>query len=86
MQRKQEGKGVDGRHKTKYKLLGLNVAYYRKRKGFSQMQFAERIDISRTHMNRIENADCAVSLDVLFNISDALEIPVSLLFDFRDEA
>jgi len=77
---------VEGKHKTKYKLLGLNVAYYRKRKGFSQMQFAERIDISRTHMNRIENADCAVSLDVLFNISDALEIPVSLLFDFREEA
>lgn len=77
---------MEGKHKTKYKLLGLNVAYYRKRKGFSQMQFAERIDISRTHMNRIENADCAVSLDVLFNISDALEIPVSLLFDFREEA
>lgn len=77
---------MEGKHRTKYKLLGLNVAYYRKRKGFSQMQFAERIDISRTHMNRIENADCAVSLDVLFNISDALEIPVSLLFDFREEA
>ncbi len=76
---------MDGKHKTKYRLLGLNVAYYRKRKGFSQMQFAERIDISRTHMNRIENADCAVSLDVLFSISDALEIPVSLLFDFREE-
>ena len=77
---------MEGKHRTKYKLLGLNVAYYRKRKGFSQMQFAERIDISRTHMNRIENADCAVSLDVLFNISDALEIPVSLLFDFMEEA
>lgn len=76
---------MEGRFKTKYKLLGLNVAYYRKRKGFSQMQFAERIDISRTHMNRIENADCAVSLDVLFSISEALEIPVSLLFDFREE-
>ena len=76
---------MEGKHKMKYRLLGLNVAYYRKRKGFSQMQFAERIDISRTHMNRIENADCAVSLDVLFNISDALEIPVSALFDFRNE-
>ena len=37
---------MEGKHRTKYKLLGLNVAYYRKRKGFSQMQFlddAERL-------------------------------------------
>ncbi len=76
---------MDSRHKSKYKLLGLNIAYYRKRKGFSQMQFAESIDISRTHMNRIENADCAVSLDVLFDISAALDIPMNHLFDFRDD-
>ncbi len=74
---------MEVRHKEKYELLGLNIAYYRKRRGFSQMQFAERIDISRTHMNRIENADCAVSLDVLFNISEALDIPTSQLLDFK---
>lgn len=37
----------------------------------------------RTHMSRIETADCAVSLDVIFDICDALEIKPVELFDFR---
>ena len=71
-------------HKN-YKLLGLNIAYYRKERGLSQMQLAERINISRTHMSRIETADCAVSLDVIFDICDALNINPSKLFDFRKD-
>lgn len=67
-----------------YKQLGLNIAYYRKAKGLSQIQLAEKINISRTHMSRIETADCAVSLDVIFNICDVLEIKPNKLFDFRD--
>ena len=72
----------------KYKYLGLNIAYYiayyRKEKGLSQSQLAELVNVSRTHMSRIENADCAVSLDVVFDICDALCIKPSKLFDFRD--
>ena len=67
-----------------YKQLGLNIAYYRKAKGLSQIQLAEKINISRTHMSRIETADCAVSLDVIFSICDVLEIKPYKLFDFRD--
>lgn len=67
-----------------YKKLGLNIAYYRKLKDLSQSQLAEKIDISRTHMSRIENADCAVSLDVIFSICDTLEITPNKLFEFRD--
>ena len=58
----------------KYRRLGLNIAYYRKIKGLSQSQLAELLDISRTHMSRIETADCAVSLDVVFDICDVLGI------------
>ena len=68
----------------KYKRLGLNIAYYRKEKGLSQIELSEMIDISRTHMSRIETADCAVSLDVAFDICDALGIKPSQLFDFRE--
>ncbi len=68
----------------KYKRLGLNIAYYRKEKGLSQIELAEKVNISRTHMSRIETADCAVSLDVAFDICDALEIKPIQLFDFRD--
>lgn len=67
----------------KYRLLGLNIAYYRKVKGLSQSNLAELVNISRTHMSRIETADCAVSLDVVFDIADALNIDAEKLFDFR---
>lgn len=71
------------KHKEEYRKLGLNITYYRKEKGISQVQLADQIGISRTHMSRIENNDCAVSLDVIFSIAKALEIPVSKLFEFR---
>ena len=67
----------------KYKKLGLNISYYRKEKGLSQSQLAEKINISRTHMSRIETASCAVSLDVLFNISEKLNVPINNFFEFR---
>lgn len=68
----------------KYKKLGLNISYYRKREGLSQIEMAEKLNISRTHMSRIETAECAVSLDVVFLICDVLEISPKDLFDFRD--
>lgn len=67
----------------KYRLLGLNIAYYRKEKKMSQSELAEKVNISRTHMSRIETADCAVSLDVIFDICDALNISPAKIFDFR---
>lgn len=70
-------------HNEEYRKLGLNISYFRKERGLSQMQLAEKIDVSRTHMSRIENNDCAVSLDVIFSIAKALDIPVHKLFEFR---
>ena len=71
------------RHDEKYWNLGLNIAYYRKAAGLSQMKLAELVDISRTHMSRIENNDCAPSLDVVFDIADVLKVPVHKLFEVR---
>lgn len=71
------------RFDEEYKKLGLNITYYRKAAGLSQLQLAEMSEISRTHMSRIENNDCAVSLDVVFSIAEALHVPVSKLFEFK---
>lgn len=68
----------------KYRQLGLNIAFYRKQRSLSQFELAEMVDISRTHMSRIETADCAVSLDVVFDICDALSVSPNKLFDFRE--
>lgn len=67
-----------------YKNLGNNIAYFRKKRNLSQIQLAEIIDISRTHMSRIETAECSVSLDVIFALCKVLEITPDKLFDFRD--
>ena len=78
-----KGEIMEARQYDKYKSLGLNIAYYRKAQRISQERLAEMINISRTHMSRIETAECAVSLDVIFEICDALRIAPQKLFDFR---
>ena len=74
---------MEHEHQEEYRKLGLNISFYRKAAGLSQIQLADKIDISRTHMSRIENSDCAVSLDVVFRIAKALDVPVCKLFEFR---
>lgn len=68
----------------KYKKLGLNIAYYRKDRGYTQIQLAEKVGIDRSHMSAIELATVGVSLDVIFKICEVLDILPSNLFDFRD--
>lgn len=80
----KSGESMQNKQREKYKYLGLNIAYYRKEKGLSQSQLAELVNVSRTHMSRIETADCAVSLDVIFEICDVLCVKPSKLFDFRE--
>ena len=70
-------------HKEKYRLLGLNIAYYRKLNGYTQEALAEKRDVDRTTISKIELATSGVSLDLLFDIADLFEIPVEKLFVFR---
>lgn len=71
------------RHSEEFKNLGLNISFYRKKRGFSQIKLAEMLNISRTHMSRIETADCAMSLELLFDICQCLGIEAKQLFDFK---
>ncbi len=71
----------------RYRDLGCAISYYRKRKGLTQEQLAERIGISRQHIGAIEapNMVRAVSLDVLFNIASALEMEPYILLKFSPD-
>ena len=64
--------------------IGLNILHYRKEQGMTQMQLAEKSNISKNHMQRIETAACSCTLDTLIDIADALSIPLKKLFEFRD--
>jgi transcriptional regulator with XRE-family HTH domain len=70
--------------KQEYKMIGLNIAYYRKLKGLTQLQLSEAVNISRTHMSNIEapNMHTSISLETLLDIADALEIPAANLLYF----
>ncbi len=68
-----------------YRQLGLNISYYRKKAGLTQLQLAEKAGISRTHMSNIEapNKQVAFSTKTLFRIADALQVELVALFDFK---
>ena len=68
----------------KYHKLGLNIAYYRKDKGYTQEQLADALNLDRTTISKIELALSGVSLDVLFRLSDELQVPVYKFFVFSE--
>lgn len=65
-------------HIDKYRQLGLKISYYRKLRGITQEQLAERLGLSAAFIGHVEapNINKAVSLDTLFDIADALDVPV----------
>ena len=72
-------------HEQKYRQIGLKISYYRKLRGLTQEQLAEKIDKAPAFIGHVEapNVSKAVSLDTLFDIADVLEVPAHkfLLFD-----
>lgn len=62
--------------------LGRNIFTRRKELGMSQNSLAEKLDISREHLAKIETAKRTVSLDLLIEIADALNTKVKDLIDF----
>ena len=60
----------------KYRQIGLKIAYYRKLRGLTQEQLAERLELSPAFIGHVEapNVNKAVSLDTLFDVA-ALQVP-----------
>lgn len=77
---------MKGEYTHLYKEIGLKIAYYRKLKGYTQIEFAEMIDVSRTHLSNIEapNIPTSISLDLLFRISEVLDIETKHFFEFTN--
>ena len=73
-------------HLERYRQIGLKVSYYRKLRGLTQEELAEKIDRTPAFIGHVEapNIDKAVSLDTLFDIADTLEIAPKRFFDFDE--
>lgn len=67
----------------KYKTMGLRIAYYRKKLGYTQEAFAEKVGLSWNYLAQIEGSGTirGLSLESLFRISEALGIQPGRLLD-----
>ena len=67
----------------KYITLGLKIAYYRKKAGYTQEVLAELIDKSVNFVGQVEGTGMirGVSLETLFKIAQVLNIPPSKLLE-----
>ena len=65
------------KYNEKYRRIGLKISYYRKMKGMTQEQLAEKIEKNLAFIGAVEapNVNRTVSLDTLFDIAEALEVP-----------
>ena len=73
-------------YQSEYLQLGLKISYYRKLRGLTQEQLAEKINKTPAFIGHVEapNISKAVSLDTLFDIAAALDIPVYKFLVFDD--
>ncbi len=63
--------------------LGLKIAYYRKKAGYVQKSFAEKIGRSVVLLSQIEGTGtvAGISLETLFRISEVLNVPANKILE-----
>ena len=59
------------------KIVGASIAYCRKSKNISQEVLSGLADIGRTHLSAIERGERKPTLETLYRISLALDVPMS---------
>ncbi|MBO5324472.1 MAG: helix-turn-helix transcriptional regulator [Oscillospiraceae bacterium] len=70
-------------YSDRYITMGLKIAYYRKKAGFTQEVLAEKIGKSVNFLSQIEGTGTVrgISLETLFKIADVLGIPPAKLLE-----
>jgi len=70
-----------------YKLIGKKIRYYRIKQNISQMELAERSDLSVPYISYVETGKKKVSLSAIIMIADALSVtPNHLLTDYISQS
>lgn len=65
-----------------YKIIGLNIKRYRERAKLTQIQLADRAQISISYLSKIEASGCdkSLSISVLNQIANVLNIDITEFF------
>ena len=77
-----ELKAMEKAKKIFLKNLGKRIADLRETKGLNQSQLASECDKDRQSINRLEKGNVNPSAFYLYQISEALSVPVKDLLDF----
>ena len=74
---------MESLYKEKYRILGLKIAYYRKKEGMTQAWFAELIGRSTNFVAQVEAPSTikGISLETLFRMAEVLKVPPSKLLE-----
>lgn len=67
-------------------VLATNPRRFRKEKGWSQQELADRIGAHLTHVSRVETGKYAPSLDFVVNAAKTLEVTMDALLSERENA
>jgi DNA-binding XRE family transcriptional regulator len=62
--------------------FGRNFKKAREEKGISQTELAIEADVDRSTIVRLETGKFNPTLDLIFNLAQALQVPLKDLFDF----
>ena len=67
----------------RYNTLGLKIAYYRKKRGYTQENLAEKVGISLNFLAQVEGTGTirGISLETLFKMADVLQVAPSKLLE-----
>lgn len=67
-----------------YRILGLNIAYYRNLREMSQEQLGDKLGFEQSYVSRIERAGVGISMDTLCDIAKFLNVEPYLLLKPKD--
>ena len=78
---------MDEKRRRLYRLVGAKVLYYRSLRGLTQEDLARKIHISVGTLSRIERGkyNQGVSLAMLFDIAEGLNIDMYVLVSFNEQ-
>ncbi|MDO5436718.1 MAG: helix-turn-helix transcriptional regulator [bacterium] len=65
-------------------MLAKNIGRFRKSLNLSQNEFAEKLNISREHLAKLETAKRCISLKLLFKMCEMFNFKESDLFNFEN--
>ena len=71
------------KYAEKYITMGLKIAYYRRKRGYTQEYFAELIGKSVSFVGQVEGTGTVrgVSLETLFQMAEVLNVSPSKLLE-----